>query len=95
LNDIHFELQQAQRAFAGLAASTQINLRLAGAHLKTAMASRDGKDRREWESLFKFWRTIIDGGWSCPSCGGRMETGQSSGVRCSSWKCNWVPGQPI
>ena len=91
--DLHFELQQARDEFAKYGTATSIDVGLAGKYLAAAIASREGNDRREWDSLFGFWRTMIRGGWRCPECGGQMEYGESSGVRCKTWKCVWVPGR--
>ena len=92
-DDLHYEIEQARVEFAKLGTSTSIDVNLAGSYLNAAIASRDGGDRREWESLFGFWRTIIRGGWCCPNCGGEMETGEASGVRCRNWNCTWAPGR--
>ena len=92
-DDLHYELQQARDEFAKLGSRTGIDVGLAGRYLGAAIAAREGKDRREWDSLFGFWRTMIRGGWSCPACGGEMETGEASGVRCRNWNCTWAPGR--
>jgi hypothetical protein len=92
VEDIHYEVQQAREEFAKLGPSTGINIGLARKYLLAAIAARDGNVRMEWESLFGFWRTIIQGGWRCPDCGGQMVHGEASGVRCK--KCRWVPGIP-
>jgi hypothetical protein len=91
LSDLHYEVQQARDEFAKLGTSTGIDVALARKYLQAAIAARDGNVRPEWESLFGFWRTIIQGGWRCPDCGGRMVHGEASGVRCT--KCPWVPGR--
>ena len=94
-DDLHFELQQAREEFAKYGRSTQIDVAPAGKYLAAAIASREGNgDRREWDSLFRFWRSMIQGGWPCPECGGQMEYGEASGVRCKTWQCTWVPGRP-
>jgi hypothetical protein len=93
--DVYFEIKQARAEYAKLDEGTGINVELAGRYLKAAVASRNGGGRVEWDSLFSFWRTIIQGGWACPECGGEMETGEYSGVRCKTWNCSWSPGRPI
>jgi len=92
-DDLHYEVQQARGEFAKLGLLTDIDVGLAGRYLGAAIAARERKDRREWESLFGFWRTLIRGGWCCPACGGQMEYGEASGVRCK--KCVWVPGRAV
>ena len=90
---LHYEVQQARGEFAKLGLLTDIDVGLAGRYLGAAIAARERKDRREWDSLFAFWRTMIRGGWCCPACGGQMEYGEASGVRCK--KCVWVPGRAV
>jgi hypothetical protein len=92
-DDLQIELEQARDAFAKCSALATVDAGLAGRYLDAATSS-DGGPRREWDSLFGFWRTMIRGGWRCPSCGGQMEYGESSGVRCTEWQCLWVPGRP-
>ena len=92
-DDLHYEIQQARDALATLASSKTVDVALAGRYLEAAIASKDGTARREWDSLFAFWRTIIQGGWRCPACGGAMQYGESSGVRCKTWQCVWTPGR--
>ena len=93
-DDLHLEIQQARDAFAKFGTLATIDGGLAGKYLDAAIAARDGNHRGEWDSLFGFWRTMIRGGWRCPACGGQMEYGESSGVRCKAWPCVWVPGRP-
>lgn len=92
-DDLRIELQQACDEIAKFKQRTGGNAGLAQRHLDAALASRKGNDRREWDSLFRFWRTMIQGGWRCPECDGQMEYGESSGVRCTTWQCVWVPGR--
>ena len=93
LDDLHYEIQQARDEFAKLGLLTDIDVGLARRYLGAAIAARKLKDRGQWESLFDFWRTMIRGGWCCPACGGQMEYGEASGVRCR--KCVWVPGRAL
>jgi hypothetical protein len=92
-DDLHYEIEQARAEWAKVGRSSTIDVHLAGNYLNAAIASRDGTERKEWDSLFGFWRTLIKGGWPCPECGGQMETGEHSGVRCKNWNCTWAPGK--
>lgn len=92
-DDLHFEIQQAREAFSRLGRATAIDTGLASRYLDAAVAASEGTDKRDWDSLFRFWRTMIQGGWRCPACGGEMQYGEASGVRCKTWQCVWVPGQ--
>jgi hypothetical protein len=87
------ELEQARAEFAKFGRRMGAQARVAARYLATAVASKDDS-RGDWNSLFSFWRAMIRGGWRCPACGGEMEYGESSGVRCGSWQCPWVPGMP-
>ena len=91
VDDVHYEVQQARDEFAKLRMNTDIDISLARKYLHAAIVAKDSNVRTEWESLFGFWRTIIQGGWRCPDCGGQMVHGEASGVRCR--KCPWVPGR--
>jgi len=91
--DLHYELEQARNEFAKFQSVSSKDTGMAAKYLDAAIASREGNDRREWDSLFRFWRTMIQGGWRCPECGGQMEYGEASGVRCKTWQCVWVPGR--
>jgi hypothetical protein len=92
-DDLHYEIEQARAEYAKLDGSSAIDVQLAGNYLNAAVSSRNGSTKVEWDSLFGFWRTMVSGGWTCPDCGGAMETGEYSGVRCKTWNCTWTPGR--
>jgi hypothetical protein len=92
-DDLDYEIQQARDEFAKVGTLSTIDADLARRYLDAAIRASERTERREWDSLFGFWRTMIRGGWRCPACGGQMEHGEASGVRCKTWNCVWVPGQ--